>query len=338
MKVISFADAIESTLKQAMEKDSSIFIIGEDVHTLRVNLFTQFGKERVISTPISESAFLGAAVTAAMAGLRPVAEIMLIDFIGVAIDALLNHAAKVYDFSGKKWNVPLLIRASVGGGYGDGGQHEQSLWAWLAHIPGIDVVVPSNPKDAGQLMMTALNTEHPIAYLEHKLLSDYWLDFLGSGGRTNVTYNVPISGIEAEVPDYWEPLLRGKSNILKEGTDITLVSLGVSVHRCLEAAKFLEKEGISAEVIDLRWVSPLDIDTIARSVLKTKALLVVDEDYKQFGLSGEISAQLLERNLQFRYARVCTEGTIPYNKKLENEVLPNTKRILEEVKSILAWI
>ncbi len=335
MRRLTFADAIENALKQAMQEDSSIFIIGEDVHTLRVNLFTQFGKERVISTPISESAFLGAAVTAAMAGMRPIAEIMLIDFIGVAIDALLNHAAKTYDFSGKKWKVPLVIRASAGGGYGDGGQHEQSLWGWLAHIPGIDIVVPSNPSDAGRLMVSALKTDRPIVYLEHKLLADYWLDFLGSGGRTNMSYDIPPDGAEGEVPDKWEPLPRGQSKLLRKGSDITLVSLGVSVHRCLEAANKIANQDVEAEVIDLRWVSPIDIEAISQSVRKTKHLLVVDEDYKHFGLSGEISALLLERKYQFNYGRVCTETTIPYNRKSENETLPNTTRIIDEIKTLL---
>jgi pyruvate dehydrogenase E1 component beta subunit len=327
---MGFAEAIESTLKQAMSEDPDIFLIGEDLHTLRVNLFSQFGKERVQSTPISESAFLGAGVTAAMAGLRPIVEIMLIDFIGVAIDALLNHAAKIYSFSGGKWNVPLVVRASCGGGYGDGGQHEQSLWGWLAHIPGLNVVVPSTPADAGRLMLSAIEANHPVIYLEHKLLADYWLDYMGTGGRKNISFDVPKAGALGEVPDLWEPLPMGKATILREGTDLSLISLGVSVHRCLEASEILSKEDISTEVIDLRWVSPLDTKTLVTSASKTKRVIVVDEDYLQFGLSGEIAAVLAEEiKLKCQFGRVCTQDTIPFNRHLEDNVLPNVDRILE---------
>jgi pyruvate/2-oxoglutarate/acetoin dehydrogenase E1 component len=206
MKEMSFADAIEDALGHAMGKDKNIVIFGEDVHMLRVNLFARFGKDRVRSTPISESAFLGAAVTAAMAGLKPVVEIMLVDFMGVCMDSILNHASKVEAFSGGKWQVPLVVRASCGGGYGDGGQHEQSLWGWFAHIPGISVVVPSNPADAGGLMLSALEHDGPVIYLEHKLLADYWLDYMGSGGRDTVSFDVPAVGAKGVVPDQWESL------------------------------------------------------------------------------------------------------------------------------------
>jgi pyruvate dehydrogenase E1 component beta subunit len=205
MRTLSFADAIEDAIAQAMSHDSSVIIMGEDVHLLRANLFSRFGGKRVINTPISESAFLGAGVTAAMAGLKPVVEIMLIDFIGVAMDALLNHAAKAEFFSGNDWHVPLVVRASCGGGYGDGGQHEQSLWGWLAHIPGLTIVVPSIPEDAGGLMLTSIQHRGPVIYLEHKLLADYWRDYLGSGGR-NLDYDVPLSGEMGHVPDKWTPI------------------------------------------------------------------------------------------------------------------------------------
>jgi pyruvate dehydrogenase E1 component beta subunit len=333
---MEFAEAIESALKQAMAENPDIFLLGEDLHTLRVNLFAQFGKERVQSTPISESAFLGAGVSAAMAGLRPIVEIMLIDFIGVAVDALLNNASKVHTFSGGKWNVPLVVRASCGGGYGDGGQHEQSLWGWLAHIPGLNVVVPSNPADAGQLLLSAIEMDHPVIYLEHKLLADYWLDYMGTGGRENVNFNVPEAGARGEVPDKWESLPIGKSNLLREGDDLTLISLGVSVHRCLEAEEILSQEDISTEVIDLRWVSPLDRQSLISSVSKTKRVIVVDEDYLQFGLSGEIVAILAEENnMNFQFGRICTEKTIPFNRNLEDNVLPNVDRILEVARGFI---
>jgi acetoin:2,6-dichlorophenolindophenol oxidoreductase subunit beta len=334
MKTLSFADAIEDAIAQSMSEDSNVIIMGEDVHLLRVNLFSRFGEKRVINTPISESAFLGAGITAAMAGLRPIVEIMLVDFIGVAMDGLLNHASKTEFFSGSDWKVPLVIRASCGGGYGDGGQHEQTLWGWLAHIPGLTVVVPSEPADAGGLMLAAVQHDGPVVYLEHKLLADYWRDYLGSGGRT-LDYDVPEKGRKGKVPDKWSPLPFGNASLRRSGTDITMVSLGVGVHRSMEAAVLLESQGVSAEVLDLRTVSPIDSSAIASSVSKTGRLLVIDEDYKQFGLSGEIAALVLENSIRFKFGRVCTENIIPYSHTLEMQVLPGTKRIAESALKLI---
>ena len=269
MVMMRFEDAIESALAQAMEEDENVIIFGEDSELLRVNLFTRFGKERVRNAPISESVFLGAAVTSAMSGLRPVVEIMIVDFIAVAVDGILNHAAKIKAFSGGKWNVPMVVRTACGGGYGDAGQHEQSLWGWLAHIPGVQIVVPSTPADAGALMYSSIKSDEPTIFFEHKLLADSWRDYLGSGGRDTVSYNVPQDGVEGEVPEKWSKIPLGKLKIVKEGKDITLVSLGVSVHRCIEALKELENHGVSAEILDLRTVVPLDVEGIIQSVKKT---------------------------------------------------------------------
>ncbi|NVM38607.1 MAG: pyruvate dehydrogenase, partial [Candidatus Lokiarchaeota archaeon] len=211
----------------------------------------------------------------------------------------------------------------------------QSLWGWLAHIPGLNIVVPSNPADAGGLMLSSIYENNPVIYFEHKLLADYWLDSMGSGGRTTVSFDVPEKGLEGGVPDKWDPIPLGKLNQMKEGNDITLVSVGVGVHRSLEAANILEEKGISAEVLDLRCVVPLDIEGLKSSVGKTEALLIVDEDYKNFGLSGEICAILLENEISFKFGRVCTETTIPYSRELEDQVLPNTKRIVNEALKIL---
>lgn len=336
MRKMGFFEAIEDALFQAMSEDSRVIIIGEDVHTWHLNLFVSFGEKRVRSTPISESSFVGAAVGAAMAGLRPVVEVMLVDFIGVTMDALLNHAAKIKHFSGGKWNVPLVVRTSCGGGYGDGGQHEQSLWGWLAHIPGLSVVVPSTPEDAGGLMIAAIEHEEPVMYLEHKLLAESWLDYMGRGGRKTVQFDVPPEASWGQVPDRWRATPLGKAKVWKEGQDMTLVSLGVSVHRCLEAAALLEKEGISASVMDLRTVAPLDKEAILNEASKTKRVLVVDEDYKSFGLSGEVAAVVLEAGIPAKFARVCTKGTIPYSRSLEEEVLPNVKRIVDAALHLLS--
>lgn len=327
MRRMLFAEAIESALSQAMADDPRIIILGEDVHTLRRNLYVRFGHERVRPAPISEAAFLGASVTASMAGLRPVVEVMLIDFIGVAMDALLNHAAKVETFSGGRWRAPLVVRSACGGGYGDGGQHEQSLWGWLAHIPGLAVVVPSNPEDAGRLMLTALEHPGPVIYLEHKLLADYWLDYLGGANRDSVRFDIPPAGAEGPVPERWEALPIGEAAVVREGSDVSIVSVGVGVHRALEAARELEQQGISAGVVDLRSVAPLDRDTICADVAQTGRMLVVDEDYESFGLSGELAAIVLEQGISFRFGRVCTRETIPYARTLEDEILPSKTRI-----------
>lgn len=335
MREMSFAEAIEDALCQAMCDDSKIIIMGEDVHTIRRNLYVRFGGKRVRRTPISESAFVGAGVAAALAGLHPVVDLYMVDFLGVAMDAVLNHAAKIESFSGGNWKAPLVIRAGCGGGYGDGGQHEQSLWGWLAHIPGLTVLVPSTPADAGRLMIAALEHDGPVIYLEHKLLADYWLEFLGSGGRKTVEYDVPLEGGRGLVPDRWEAVPIGKAVTRRDGSDLTMVSVGVGVHRCLEAAKALEVQGVSVAVIDLCTVSPLDTKTIADSVGKTGRLLVVDEDYQGFGLSGELAAVTLEAGIPAKYGRVCTEDTIPYAREKEEEALPNVGRILRKAEEMI---
>jgi pyruvate/2-oxoglutarate/acetoin dehydrogenase E1 component len=332
---MKFADAIDDALAQAMAADPTIVILGEDVQALRRNLLVRFGEQRVRNAPISEGAFVGAAVAAAMAGLRPVVEVMLIDFVTVALDAIVNHAAKVETFSGGRWRVPLVVRSACGGGYGDAGQHEQSLWGWLAHIPGLTVLVPSNPADAGGLMTAALAAGGPVIYLEHKLLSEPWLQTMGSGGRSTVSFDVPAAGARGKVPARWKPLPIGQAELLREGRDIGLVSVGVGVHRCLAAARTLHDQGFSAAVLDLRTVCPLDRDALGRLAAATGRLLVVDEDYKGFGLSGEIAAVLLEQGFAGKYGRVCTEQAIPYARTLEDEVLPGTVRIVRESLRLL---
>jgi len=329
MKTMYFSEAIDDALGQAMATDSRIIVYGEDVPLLRRNLLARFGPKRIRGTPISESAFLGAGVTAAMAGLRPVVEVYMVDFLGVTMDALLNHAAKNETFSGGKWSVPLVVRTPCGGGYGDGGQHGQSLWGWLAHIPGLSVVVPSTPADAGRLMLAALQNQGPVIFMEHKLLSESYLEFLGSGGRQTIRFDVPEEGKRGGVPKKWEPLPFGKAVIRRSGSDLAIVSLGVSLHRSIQAAQLLQDEGVSASVVDLRSVAPLDKETVCTAVSETGRLLVVDEDYEAFGLSGELAAIVLEAGISVKFSRVCTRTTIPYARTLEAQTLPNVERIVE---------
>ena len=335
MRTSFFTQAVDDALAQAMADDPRIILFGEDVPLLRRNLLVRFGPRRVRGAPISESAFLGAGIAAAMAGLRPVVELYMVDFLGVCMDALLNHAAKIEAFSGGKWTAPVVVRAPCGGGYGDGGQHEQSLWGWLAHIPGLTVLVPSTPADAGGLMLAALQHHGPVIFLEHKLLSETWLEFLGSGGRHTVQYDVPEEGAKGAVPNSWEPVPIGEAVLRREGKDITIVSVGVGVHRSLEAARTLEVEGISVAVLDLRTVSPPDKTAVCESVAQTRRLLVVDEDYEGFGLSGELSAVVLEAGISCKYARVCTQTTIPYARHLEDQTLPNRERICVSVRQLM---
>jgi pyruvate/2-oxoglutarate/acetoin dehydrogenase E1 component len=324
---MSFAEAIDDALGQAMAIDPRIVVLGVDVHMLRRNLYVRFGKDRVRAAPISEGALVGAAVTASMAGLRPVVELLMIDFVTVAMDGLMNHAAKLGTFSGGRWNAPVVLRASCGGGYGDAGQHEQTLWGWLAHIPGLVVVVPSTPADAGGLMLSAIEHDGPVVYLEHKLLADYWLETVGSGGRDTVEYDVPEMGARGSVPSRWEAIPPGKAVTRRDGGDLTIISVGVGTHRAIEAAVLLEAHGINAGVIDLRSVSPLDTDTICQAVSDTGRMLVVDEDYEKFGLSGELGAVVLEAGIPVKFARCCTRDTIPYSREREDQTLPNLNRI-----------
>ena len=335
MRTLPFTQAVDEALGQAMADDPRIIVFGEDVPLLRRDLLVRFGPKRVRGTPISESAFLGAGVAAAMAGLRPVVEIYMVDFLGVCMDALLNHAAKVETFSGGRWRAPVVVRAPCGGGYGDAGQHEQSLWGWLAHIPGLAVLVPSTPSDAGGLMLAALQHDGPVVFLEPKLLSEVWLEFLGSGGRRTVQYDVPAEGAKGPVPERWEPIPIGEAILRRPGTDVTIVSVGVGVHRALEAARSAEQDGISAGVLDLRTVSPLDKAAVREAVARTGRLLVVDEDYEGFGLSGELSAVVSEAGIACKYARACTRSTIPYARHLEDQVLPNRERISDGIRQLM---
>ena len=336
MRELHFTQAVDDALGQAMARDPAIVVYGEDVPLLRRNLLVRFGPKRVRETPISESAFLGAGVAAAMAGLRPVVELYMVDFLGVAMDALLNHAAKLETFSGGKWNAPLVVRAPCGGGYGDGGQHEQALWGWLAHVPGLAVIVPSTPADAGGLMLAALEYEGPVIFMEHKLLSESWREFLGSGGRGTVNYDVPPAGARGPVPRRWKPLPIGQAKVCREGKHLTIVSVGVGVHRALQAAGALAREGVSCHVLDLRTVSPLDRESVCRAVAATGSLLVVDEDYESFGLSGELAAVVSEAGIPFKFGRVCTQTTIPYDRRREDETLPNVARICAAARKLLS--
>jgi pyruvate dehydrogenase E1 component beta subunit len=330
MTIMKYGQAVDFAVAEAMAEDDRVVTWGEDVKLIHRDLLVRFGPERVRDTPISESAFLYAGIGAAMAGLRPVVEIMLIDFLPVAWSGIVNAASKFRDFSGGRWEIPLVVRAGCGGWYTDGGQHEQVLWGQLAAYPNINVVCPSTPADAAGLMLTAVETDEVVVFLEHQLLSEQWIDYLAGGSRSTVDFDhlIPADGAQGEVPLPLEQVPLGRAAVRREGSDVALISLGVGVHRCIEAAQVLGGSGIDASVLDLRSVSPLDRDAVVDQVRKTRRVVVVDEDYVRGGLSGEIAAVLLEADVAAAYARVAVEGTIPFAPHLEYAALPNVERIV----------
>lgn len=335
MSRVGFSAAVDLALGQAMAADDRIVVLGEDVQTLRRGLYVRFGGGRVRNSPISESAMLGAGLGAAMAGLRPVVEIMFADFLPVAMDMLVNHAAKLAAFSDGTWQAPLVVRSACGGGYGDAGQHEQAMWGMLAGVPGLSVVVPSTPADAAGLMLAALADPGPVVYLEHKLLAGDWLEVVGGSEAARAALDVPADGAVGEVSDPPAPVLLGQAALRRPGRDLALVSLGVGVHRALAAAEVLAGEGAEAAVLDLRSVAPLDRAAVLDLAESTGRVLVVDEDYTRAGLSGEIAAILAEAGVGARFARVTCEETIPYARTLEVAVLPNVPRIVEAARALL---
>ncbi|QGQ99952.1 alpha-ketoacid dehydrogenase subunit beta [Paenibacillus psychroresistens] len=315
------AQALNEALREEMVRDSRIFLMGEDIgdyggiFKVTKDLAAQFGKERVRDTPISESGFVGAGVGAAMTGLIPVIEIMWIDFTLVAMDQILNQAAKMKYMSGGQTSVPMVIRTQGGGGRGNGAQHSQSLETLFAHIPGIKVVVPSTPYDAKGLLKAALRENAPVLFVENKMLY-------------NKKGHVPEE-------DYVIPL--GKADIKRSGTDVTLISISRMVDYSLEAAQILEQEGISAEVIDLRTLDPLDTETILISVRKTMRAVIVHEAHRSFGWGGEVVALIQEEAFDYLDApilRVATQDVpIPFNRNLEKQTLPQVADIVNAVKS-----
>lgn len=335
MRELTYSAAVEAALAQAMADDPRVVVLGEDVEMMRRSLYLRFGADRVRNTPVSESAILGAGLGAAMAGLRPVVEIMFVDFVPVAMDMLVNHVAKLEAFSNGDWTAPLVVRAACGGGYGDGGQHQQALWGMLSGVPGLAVVVPSTPADAAGLMLAAVRHPGPVVFLEHKLLSREWLEVVGGSPRALLGLDVPAAGAAGPVADPVEPVELGSAVVRRGGHDLAMVSLGVGIHRCLEAAGQLLAQGLDAAVLDLRSAAPLDVPAVLTLAAATGHVLVVDEDYTRGGLSGEVAAVVAENGVAARFARVTCEGTIPYARWRERQTLPNVPRIVAAARELV---
>ncbi|PZC45262.1 MAG: pyruvate dehydrogenase E1 component beta subunit [Chloroflexi bacterium] len=323
MPEITIRDAISQGLKEALDNDERVFIMGEDVgyyggaYAVTKGFVQEYGERRIMDTPISESVFVGAGVGAAMAGLRPVVEIMTINFSLLAMDQIVNHAAKIHYMSGGQLKAPVIIRTVTGGGAGLAATHSQSLEGWYATVPGLKVITPATPYDALGLLRTAFKDENPIIYAEHDLLY-----------RTR-----------GEVPEEYYEVPFGQARIAREGTDITIVANSGMVRVAEDAAKKLEARGVSAEVIDLRTLRPLDIDTIAKSVHKTNRCIVVEETWRFGGFGSFIASEIQEiafDDLDAPVARVgCADVPAPYSKPLEDLQIPNGDTIIREIERVI---
>ncbi|MBP2098026.1 alpha-ketoacid dehydrogenase subunit beta [Enterococcus rivorum] len=324
MRKITYLKAINEALEEAMAKNPKVFLLGEDIGVYgggfgaTAGLLEKYGEKRVRETPISESAIAGVSVGAAMTGLRPVMEFQFSDFVTVAMDQIVNQAAKIhYMYSGKA-SVPLVMRTAAGSGTGAGAQHSQSLENWMAHIPGLKVIQPSNAYDAKGLLHAAIEDENPVMFYEHKLL--YKTEMF----VPETSYSLPI----------------GVADIKRTGEDVTIIATGIMVSKALKAAEALAEEGISVEVVDPRTLVPLDVKTLLSSVDKTKRVVVVTESVKNSGFGAEITAVIAEDpiSLQLKTPIVRLGGAfvpMPAQKLLESLAIPQVETIVQSVKKMM---
>ncbi|MEM7799235.1 MAG: alpha-ketoacid dehydrogenase subunit beta [Chloroflexota bacterium] len=331
-RLLTTSKAMAEAIAQEMERDENVFVLGEDIGAYggifgaTEGLLQKFGPERIIDTPISEMGFIGTAVGAATEGMRPIAELMFVDFFGAGMDQIYNHMAKINYMSGGNTKVPMVLMAAIGGSYSDAAQHSQCLYSLFAHTPGIKVVIPASPYDAKGLMTQAIRDDSPVMFFFHK----------GGQGLGWMTPNPRATGHVPEEP-YTIPF--GKADIKREGSDVTILTVSLMVHRCLDAAEKLAEDGISAEVIDLRSLVPLDRETIVNSVKKTHRVMIVDEDYLSYGMSGELVAVIVEDALDYLDAPpkrlAVPDVPIPYSRPMEQYVIPSIDRIVNATKELL---
>lgn len=322
MPEITCREALNQAMQEEMERDASIFLLGEDVgqyggsFKVSKGLLAKFGDKRVVDTPIAEAGIVGLAVGAAMAGLRPIAELMTINFAIVALDQIMNHAAVIRYMFGGQFSVPLVIRTPGGAGHQLGAQHSHTLESLFMHCPGLRVIVPSVPADAKGLLKSALRSDDPVLFVEHE----------------------GLYGVKGEVPEGDHTLPLGVADIKRQGSDVSLITLSRMVYVCLEAAELLAKEGISAEVVDLRALNPLDMTTVLDSVRRTHRAVTVEESWLTGGWGGEVAAQIMEQVFDSLDAPVLRVGgadvPMPYARNLEQAAIPNAATVVARVKQL----
>ncbi len=324
MKEMTYAEAVREALREEMIRDDSVFLIGEDVGTyggafgVSYGLVDEFGEDRVRDTPISEAGIMGAATGAALMGMRPVAEIMFMDFTTIAMDQLVNQAAKLRFMFGGKAKVPLVLRTPGGSGTGAAAHHSQSLEAWFVHVPGLKVVMPSTPYDAKGLLVASIRDDNPVIFVEHKLL------YKTKGPVPEEEYTIPL----------------GTADVKRTGRDLTIVATSIMVPRVLAAAETLAGQGIDAEVVDPRTLKPLDEETIFKSVIKTGRVLIAHEACKTGGAGAEIAARIVESDA-FNYldapiVRLAgLDIPVPYNRNLERRMVPQVEDIVAAARELV---
>jgi len=325
MREIMMWEALNEALREEMKRDAKVFCLGEDIGLAYVwsvtrGLIDEFGADRVRDTPISESAIMGAAVGAALMGMRPVPELQFSDFMFVAMDQIFNQASKTRYMFGGQLSVPLVLRLPSGGYFNFGATHSQSLEALLIHSPGLKVVMPSDPRDGKGLLKSAIRDPNPVAFFEHKAL------YKISGPVPEEEYTIPL----------------GKADIKRDGTDVCVIALSFMVTKALAAAETLEKEGISAMVLDPRTLVPLDKEGIAEAVRKTNRVVIVEEGCKTGGVGAEISAVINEEAFDYLDAPIVRvaahDAPIPFSKPLEDYVLPNEEKIVDAVRKVMEGV
>jgi len=326
MAVTTYKDAIRQGLLDEMQSDPAVFLMGEDIGkyqgTFKITegFLDRFGDKRIIDTPISEAGFAGIAMGAALCGLRPVVEMMTINFAMVAMDQIVNHIAKWRYMSGGQFTVPLVIRGPGGPGGQLAAQHSQSLEAWFAHAPGLKVVMPSTPADAKGLLRSAIRDDNPVIFIEH-------------AGLYNTRGEVPEG-------DYFTPI--GKAEVVRQGRDLTIVAYSRMVSLALKAAEILSGEGVEVEVVDLRSIVPLDMETVIRSVKRTSRAVVCQEEWKFIGVASEIASQIYEKAFDYLDAPVERVGgadvPMPYARNLELLCIPNHETVLQAARNTLQGV
>ena len=322
MRTITYAKAVKEAMCEEMRRDNNVFLLGEDVGVyggsfgVSAGMIDEFGPERVMDTPISEAAIAGAAVGAAAAGMRPIFEIMFSDFVTITMDQIVNQAAKLRFMTGGQAEVPLVLRTAGGSGTGAAAQHSQSLESWFCHVPGLKVIAPSTPYDAKGLLKAAIKDNNPVIFFEHKLL------YKQEGGVPEEDYVLPI----------------GKADVKRQGKDVTVITYSRMVNVCLEAAEKLAKLGVSAEVVDLRTLKPLDEETIISSVKKTGRALIVHEACKTGGLGGEIAAIISDEAFSYLKAPIKRlaglDIPVPFSKELEKNFVPTVEAVRKAAMEI----